>query len=577
VTTIAEARLLPDGTSVTLRGVTLTDSTFTDGGGYLTDATGGIAVLVSDGTFGRDREIEVTGLLDTRYEQRTLRAAIADVKDLGNGSEPAPLGVATGNIGEGTEAVLVHMEGEVVSSATTLASGIAFDVDDGSGAVRVLLMTSTGIDTAAWNQGAMVAVVGVVGQRDATGTGSSGYRVQPRDPDDVAFPPPAPTPSPTPLPSATNTPQPTATPQATSSPTPTTGPGVPLTSIADARSAATGASVRVRGVVTLPNRLVDPSTAVIQDPSGAIVLRLGEEAGDLRLGQLVEATGKRSTKSGMLTIRVSDPPLLLGTQAEPEAARQTTGALGEDLESRLVVARGALTGAPRRSSAGSVSFGIDDGSGEVRVLIFAASGIDLRATAAGTWVEVRGVLGQATTGSQPLRGYRVWPRSASDLSVLGEPPVAAGGTGSAHKTPPPTPRSLAPGAVVLTKLDSPDPDAPAAPDARIPSTGGGARTGGEQTGAVDPLAIPIEPRSEPRDRLRLLGVLGLALASLGALSFVAWRNGAVVRLAALLRSRDAEEPQSAALTASPETPTEEPVTSFPRLSVIRVPHEQGGP
>jgi hypothetical protein len=37
---------------------------------------------------------------------------------------------------------------------------------------------------------------------------------------------------------------------------------------------------------------------------------------------------------------------------------------------------------------------------------------------AGTWVEVRGVLGQETTGAQPLRGYRVWPRTQEEVRVV---------------------------------------------------------------------------------------------------------------------------------------------------------------
>ena len=87
-------------------------------------------------------------------------------------------------------------EGEIVSAATALSSGVAFDVDDGSGPIRVLVMTATGIDTTSWTRGTIIAVVGIVGQRDATGTGTSGYRVQPRGSDDIAFPAPPPTPTP---------------------------------------------------------------------------------------------------------------------------------------------------------------------------------------------------------------------------------------------------------------------------------------------------------------------------------------------------------------------------------------------
>jgi hypothetical protein len=43
--------------------------------------------------------------------------------------------------------------------------------------------------------------------------------------------------------------------------------------------------------------------------------------------------------------------------------------------------------------------------------------MDHAALVEGTWVEVRGVLGQETTGAQPQRGYRVWPAMLADLRV----------------------------------------------------------------------------------------------------------------------------------------------------------------
>src|SRR5919108_1125120 len=51
--TAAEARQQPLGAIVTVSGVALTDAAFTDGGGYLTDPTGCIAVPVTDGAFAR--------------------------------------------------------------------------------------------------------------------------------------------------------------------------------------------------------------------------------------------------------------------------------------------------------------------------------------------------------------------------------------------------------------------------------------------------------------------------------------------------------------------------------------------
>ncbi|MGZ8563546.1 MAG: lamin tail domain-containing protein, partial [Candidatus Limnocylindria bacterium] len=150
---IAEARSLATGSAVLVEGVALTPADFTDGGGYLADAGAGIAVLLSDGGFTRGQLLRVTGTVDDRYAQRTIRSSLAQVTVVGAGSEPLPADAETGAIGEALEGQLVELTGLIVSSATTLSTGIAWDVDDGSGPIRVLIGTAGGIDTAGWGRG----------------------------------------------------------------------------------------------------------------------------------------------------------------------------------------------------------------------------------------------------------------------------------------------------------------------------------------------------------------------------------------------------------------------------------------
>lgn len=411
--TVEAARALPNGSQVIVEGVALTDSGFTDGGGYLADATGGVAVLVSDGTFDRGARLRVTGVVDERYAQRTIRATAAGIEAVGAGTDPQVTPVTTGAVGEVVEGRLVELTGVVASDLTQLSGATAVDLDDGTGAARVVIADATGIDLAPWVRGARVRLVGVVGQRDSSGTGLSGYRTYPRDATDILEigPPATPLPTATPVASATPTPSPTATPDA----------AWPLVSIAEARSAPTGARVRIRGVVTLPSGLLDPASAAVQDATGAILIRLGDDAGPLELGVFVELEGTRSTKAGMLSLRVTRPPLELGSQGDPEPIRRATGALGEPDEARLVITRGLVTTAITRSSAGSVAFSLDDGSGPIRVYVAARAGISVTPIVRGAWVEARGVLGQETTGREPERGYRVWPRQASDVQVIAEP------------------------------------------------------------------------------------------------------------------------------------------------------------
>ncbi len=451
---IAAARSLPDGSVVTVEGVALTAGDFTDGGGYLVDSTAGIAVLVTDGSFSRGQMLRITGTVGDRYAQRTIRSSAALISVLGAGSEPLPADASTGVIGEALEGGLVEVTGLITSSATTLSTAKAWDLDDGSGAIRVVVEDATGIDTSAWARGVGLTLIGVVGQRDSSGSGTSGFRLQPRDVADIVTLEPVATPSPTPSPTASPvatpspspspSPEPTATttPTQSAAPTPTASPsatpapsasatplpGVPLLSIGEARAASNGTHLRIRGMVTAQSGLLEAGSAVLQDSTGAILVRLASSAGSLALGEFVELDGTRSTKAGMLSLRVTKPPLRLGTQPDPEPMRRATGALGEADEARLVIARGAVSTAVSRSRVGAVSFAIDDGSGPIRVTISPRAGIGGAALKRGAWLELRGVLGQETTAKAPLKGYRLWPRASTDLRVIGAPPAAASAT-----------------------------------------------------------------------------------------------------------------------------------------------------
>ncbi len=418
---IAAARAMPDGTLVTIEGTALTDSAFFDGGGFVADPTAGIAVLVTDGAFVRGAQMRITGTIGDRYAQRTLRAEGTDITVLGEGVEPEPVAVTTGTVNETVEGRLVVTSGAVAGPTSPLTGAVAFDLDDGSGSVRLVIGDTTGIDGGAWAAGTRLSIRGVVDQRDSSGTGTSGYRLMPRDESDVlSILEPSPTPASSPA--GSPTPMPTAT------------PGTSATDISDARGSAKNTRLVVRGVVTMPSGLFEPAAAVVEDESGAIYLRLGDDAGELAVGQLIEAAGVHSTWTGMESLRISEPPQQLGEAAVPTPLSRATGAIGEPEEARLVIVRGIAASAPRRTSAHNSYFDLDDGSGPLRVFLSPALAFDVTAIAAGARLEVRGVVLQATTGQQPLRGYRLWPVTGADVRVLGPAAAASassGGTESA--------------------------------------------------------------------------------------------------------------------------------------------------
>ncbi len=401
---IANARAAANGTSVTVEGTALTGSAFHDGGGYLADGFAGIAVIVEDGGFAGGSRLRVTGMVDDRFAQRTIRSRQADIQVLGEGAEIDPVDVSTGSIGEALEGRLARISAVVRGSPTVLTTGVAFDVDDGRGSVRVLIATATGVETAAWTPGASVDLVGVVGQRDSSGTGSSGYRILPRSPADVTRVAAAPTQSPTPT-SATPSRSPDATP----------APSL-VSPISAARAAATGTHLTIRGVVTMALGVVDPETAVVQDDTGAIVLRMDAEAGPISVGDVIEVSGVRSTKSGMETLRATSR-LVLGSAAAAPMTVPIAG-VSEEIEARLVLVTGRLLASARRASSGTVSFDLTDGGATVRVVMPASLGTDDSTLVAGASVEVVGIVGQETTAADPLAGYRIWPRSAAEVRVL---------------------------------------------------------------------------------------------------------------------------------------------------------------
>ena len=554
--TIAAARALPEGAVVTVRGATLTDGAFAEGGGYLADATGGIAVLLDVGTFPRGQQIVVSGELDDRYGQRTVRATLDDVTVLGPAVDPTPLATLTASVGEAVEGQLVAIGGSVTGSPTDLSGGLAVDIDDGSGPVRVFVGTATGIDIGAWEVGAHVSLHGVVGQRDSTGSGTGGYRVQPRDAGDVigVEPPVVATPTPSASPMGSPTASQSAAPS--TSPPPSGGSAPPLVTIAEARASATNARVRVRGVVTIASGMVEPGSAVVQDGSAAILVRLGGTAASLARGDLVELSGTRSTKSGMLTLRVTEPAVWLGRQADPAAARVATGAAGEAHEAMLVVVRGAVAGRTSRLSAGGVSFEIDDGSGPLRVVYAGRAGLG-EAPTIGTWIEVQGALGQETSGAQPQRGYRVWPRARDDVVLVAAAGTAGGaaGTGAGEAAPPdPDADPIAPALGGQGSSTSGEPG-------RIPTLAGGAGTSAAGSSAVGARARAGDDST--RGRAPAGGLVLIGLAGLLAAGTTAWRTGLIARLR---RSTDATDGPGGDGTGEGDRDDEVPLT---RLAVVR--------
>ena len=171
--------------------------------------------------------VRVAGVLDSRYGQRTLRVA-SDIEITGSTEVPTARGAATGEASEPLEGLRLELTGAVVETPAELSDGLGIMVDDGTGPVRVIAGPAA-LGTLAIAKGDIVVARGPLGQRDSSGTGTTGYRLHATLPGELQRQP-APTPTPSPVPTASPTPVPTATPAPSPSASPPNPPPSPTAS-----------------------------------------------------------------------------------------------------------------------------------------------------------------------------------------------------------------------------------------------------------------------------------------------------------------------------------------------------------
>jgi hypothetical protein len=100
---------------------------------------------------------------------------------LGRQAEPSAQRSATGRLGEGHEALVVVVRGAVSGNVQrTSAGNTYFDLDDGSGPVRIFVSPRASVSTTAVVAGAWLEVTGVLGQDTTSQQPTRGYRIWPR-------------------------------------------------------------------------------------------------------------------------------------------------------------------------------------------------------------------------------------------------------------------------------------------------------------------------------------------------------------------------------------------------------------
>ncbi|MEJ5198187.1 MAG: lamin tail domain-containing protein [Anaerolineae bacterium] len=179
-----------------------------------------------------------------------------------------------------------------------------------------------------------------------------------------------------------------------------------------ARRMAEGAQITISGTVTMaPGPL--GRRIYVEDETGGIGVYLQRgEYPPLALGDVLLVTGRLNNYYGEAQIEVNGPSrIVVIGQGRPRPGLQVaTGAINEDLEGRLVWVMGKVKAFDQDEIT------VDDGSGPTRV--YFPPGLTWRRpfVRIGEMLAVRGIVGQHTTKSPHIGGYRVMPRAIDDIA-----------------------------------------------------------------------------------------------------------------------------------------------------------------
>lgn len=549
IVSIAAARAQADTTTARVTGVLTTDLGALEAGrkGFVQDETGGIAIYldaaVTDG-LQAGTLVDVIGTLDDRFAERTLRTSASDIVPLGTAALPDAAARQTGTIDETVEGICVGLAGVTVGAPSELADGLGVTVDDGSGAVRVIAGPDA-LEGRAVPSGSSVEVIGVVGQRDSSGTGVAGYRIHATEPGDfLIVEPPAPTPAPslaptaTPAPTRTPTPTPTRTPSPTATPAPTQtpGPSVPPTiSILEARAASLGAVVAVAGVVTAEGgRLGSPPLVAIADGTGGIVVRVPDGVATPARGATVLVRGALADPYGQVELRPATSGFkVTGRGSLPAPLQLVAADLGEANEGRLVEITGTVASNPRKGTSGDFVTDLTDAASVgFRVVTDGSSGVTASDLGKGTTYRLTGIVGQRASRKGALDGYRLFVRDAQDIAAVGG---AASPGASASAAPP----AVIPISTVLAFADGTAAiiEATVTAEVNLLDSSGRRIVVQDASGAIEVLLPAGSSGPRAGSKLRIVGVKGRAWGAprLAASSVTSLDPGAVMNARSLGR------------------------------------------
>lgn len=402
VLTIAQARALPVGSTVTVEGVvTAGTGVYSLTTAYFQDATAGIVLFTSGSPFATldlavGDSIRVTGVTSTFSQELQIGGGAAlEVEVLGRVAPRAPRTVTVADILANLyQGELVTVNALTIDSLPAAATSTNWNLraHDATGSFIVFFDTDVGISSSTFAVGQVWNITGV-------GTSFNALReIKPRSAADIVL---------------------------------TSNPGGTMP-IATARALANGQSVTITGTVTAgpaPDTVFSGSSFYVQDNTGGVLVFCGNPGGTsctaIGAGDSVTVSGTTATFSGEEQIAGTGTQTLVvtevgsGTIPAPvliDAADVNAGRF----QGRLARAD-SVTVLSKTGEGGNVTLQVQDPFGTFQVFLDTDTGLTGANFTVGSRYRITGILAAFTPTTGPTAGqvqYQLKPRSAADVVAL---------------------------------------------------------------------------------------------------------------------------------------------------------------
>ena len=381
---VAAARAMAVGTEVVVEGVALHAwGAFGDSTLHVMDESGALrALAVPPLAAAAGSRVRLHGTVVRQDGQPALREVTARL--VGSDTLPVPALLSTHEAataaGGARDAMPARIAGAAILDGEVSASGnLLLTVSDGSGHLVVALDRDIAFDLSSVSPGAVLEAEGVLVPSGTAGT----WRLEPRAPGEVRA-------------------------------------SYPTLTVAEARAAPMGKRIHLEGVALNGYVTFGDATLHVADETGAL-RTVGLAPAYVLTGDSVRLLGTVGAVEGQPVLRVERVTVLgSGVPPAPRSLATAAAASAQDgtLDAALVVVAGVVVRDTATTAAGDFLLTVDDGSGELEVLLDRDTGFSFGSWAPDQVLRVTGLLVPAGAGAV---GWRLKPRGSADMAREGAP------------------------------------------------------------------------------------------------------------------------------------------------------------